>query len=969
MNVHELIFKWSKAALTERSAAHQHFLDLCAVVGHPTPAEVDPEGDSFTFEKGVAKYGGGRGWADVWKRGCFGWEYKRQGEDLAAAYGQLLRYREALENPPLLVVCDMDRIVVHTNFTGRPTVVHDLALRELDKPGKMEILRAVFHDPERLRPGVTREAITQEAASRFAEIAQTMRGRGLPPPEVARFLDRLVFLLFAQSVDLLPAGLVGRLLDNTRDKPELFTRLLGSLFQEMAGGGFYGADRIRWFNGNLFSDAAVLTPTKEELRLIVQAGKLDWSAIDPSVLGTLFERGLDPDKRSQLGAHYTSRADIETLIDPVVLRPLRREWDEVRRLVENLLATGKKNPTDKDREKPAPEGPKLRKAREEVYLLLRRYFERLGHVRVLDPACGSGNFLYVTLQKLKDLEKEVILYGMAQDFSAFLPLVSPRQLHGIEINPYAFELAQMSIWIGYLQWTRANGFIEWKEPILEPMDSFQCKDAILDLSDPENPHEPEWPAVDYIVGNPPFLGTKKLRSILGDEYVESLFKLYGDRIPNFSDLCCYWFEKARAAVEQGRCQRVGLLATQAIRGGLNRRVLDRIRETGEIFFAWSDRSWVLDGASVHVSMVGFDDGSESERTLDGKPVESVNSNLTSASDVGLARPLAENKGLGYYADVKAGRFEMPLESALAMLREPNPAGAPNSDVLLPWANGRDVLTRPRGLWIVDFDVEIDKAALYEAPFGYARQHVYPKRKDVKRDRYRELWWQHAEPCTEMRRAIAGLERYVVTPVVSKHRVFVWFDNPSVPDHMVFVCARDDDYFLGALHSRLHEVWARSQGTQVRERESGFRYTPTSCFETFPFPRPTPEQADAIAAAAKELDALRNRWLNPPEWTREEVLEFPGSLDGPWARYVHDPDARGIGTVRYPRLVARDDEAAAQLKKRTLTNLYNERPTWLDLAHRRLDETVAAAYGWPADLTDDQILERLLALNLERVAEA
>jgi hypothetical protein len=220
----------------------------------------------------------------------------------------------------------------------------------------------------------------------------------------------------------------------------------------------------------------------------------------------------------------------------------------------------------------------------------------------------------------------------------------------------------------------------------------------------------------------------------------------------------------------------------------------------------------------------------------------------------------------------------------------------------------------------------------------------------------------------MNSALAPLQRFIATPTVAKHRLFVWLSAPTLPDHQLIVFAWSEDLCLGLLHSKPHEIWARSKGTQVRERSSGFRYTPTTCFETFPFPRPTPEQEESIAEAARELDSLRERWLDPPEWTREEVLEFPGSIDGPWKRYVHDPDDRGIGTVRYPRLVAKDDESAEQLKRRTLTNLYNQRPAWLDLAHRKLDEAVFAAYGWEPGLSDEEILEKLLALNLERAAE-
>ncbi len=729
MNVNQFIFKWSKVYLTERSASQQHFLDLCEIVGHAKPAEADPEGDWFTFEKGVAKYGGGSGWADVWKRGHFAWEYKGRHKDLAAAYDQLLRYREALENPPLLVVCDMDRIVVHTNFTGKAPVIHDIALAELEKPEKLEILRAVFHDPEKLKPGVTREAITQEAARHFAEVALSMRQRGLDPRQVAHFLDRVVFALFAQSVDLLPERIFTRLLRNSRGNSELFTRFITELFKAMAHGGFWGADRIRHFNGNLFLNGLILTPNAEELEQIFKAGRLDWSAIDPSILGTLFERGMDPGKRSQLGAHYTSREDIETLIEPVVMAPLRREWEETKRAVENLLATGKKQPTGREKLPPGGlQGPALKKARLESNLMVRRFWERLSHVTVLDPACGSGNFLYVTLQKLKDLEKEVILYSMLQGMPGFLPLVGPWQLYGIEVNPYAFELAQMSVWIGYLQWTRNNGFGEPEDPVLRPMDTFQCKDAILDLTDPGRPAEPEWPKVDFLVGNPPFLGGKKLRAELGDEYVDRLFQLWAERVPAEGDLCCYWFEKARAQIEAGRCRRAGLLATQGIRGGANREVLERIRSSGDIFFAESDRDWVLDGADVHVSMVGFDSGEETRRVRDGIEVGEIFSNLGGDLDVTKRYLLAENLGIAFMGDTQGGDFSLDTDLALKILRTPNPHGKPNSDVIRLWKNTANLTKLRREVFLIDFgtDLSLAAAALYENAFAIVEERFKPE---------------------------------------------------------------------------------------------------------------------------------------------------------------------------------------------------------------------------------------------------
>jgi type II restriction/modification system DNA methylase subunit YeeA len=304
VNVTEFVSKWKKVALTERSAAQQHFLDMCAVFGHPTPAEADPTGEWFAFEKGADKHGGGKGFADVWKRGGFAIEYKGKHKNLDMAYDQLLKYREALENPPLLVVCDMDRIILRTNFTATATIKFDISLDEIHTQANLTVLRALFHDPNQLRPGLTRESITREAAERLAAIAQTLRERGLEAHDVARFLDRIIFCLFAEDVGLLPRDLFARVVANTRNEPERFARQIGQLFAAMAKGGDFGEHLIRWFNGNLFDDAQVLHLTLSEIEAVRLASLLDWGAVDPSILGTLFERGLDPDKRAQLGAHY-----------------------------------------------------------------------------------------------------------------------------------------------------------------------------------------------------------------------------------------------------------------------------------------------------------------------------------------------------------------------------------------------------------------------------------------------------------------------------------------------------------------------------------------------------------------------------------------------------------------------------------------------------------------------------------------
>jgi type II restriction/modification system DNA methylase subunit YeeA len=432
-----------------------------------------------------------------------------------------------------------------------------------------------------------------------------------------------------------------------------------------------------------------------------------------------------------------------------------------------------------------------------------------------------------------------------------------------------------------------------------------------------------------VVGNPPFLGGKLLRTNLGDESVDAMFEVFEGRVPAEADLCAYWHEKARSAIEAGRLKRAGLLATQGIRGGANRRVLERIKKTGDVFFAYGDEPWVLAGANVHISFVGQDDGSQPERTLDGAPVAAINADLTSGLDLTQARRLDENLGIAFMGDTKGGPFDIDADVARRLLASPNPDGRNNADVVRPWVNGLDITRRPREMWIIDFGIDMaeTEAALYEAPFEYVRGHVRPERVGNKRAAYAERWWLHVEARSGMRKALAGLPRYLATPNLTKHRIFAWLDSAVLPDHQIIAIARDDDYAFGVLHSRVHEAWARGMGTQLREVESGFRYTPTTCFETFPFPRPTDTQRVAIAEAARDLDRLRIGWLNPP----------------------------GL--------------ADADLAKRTLTNLYNARPTWLAQAHDRLDAAVLAAYGWPAEIETDDLLARLLELNLERAEDS
>ena len=616
MLVHEFQAKWRDAELKEKSAAQEHFIDLCRMLGQKTPAEADPTGTTYAFEKGLAKAGGGQGFADVWFLNHFAWEYKGRHANLDTAYKQLLLYKDDLQNPPLLVVCDLDRFRVYTNFTGTVTKVHEFTLEQLDRPEFLRVLRALFENPDALKPGVTVEEVTEGAARAFGELATRLRSRGVDAHRAAHFLVQMLFCLFAEDIGLLPNRLFTRILQFSARSPESFSTQVEALFLAMRDGGVVALEDVPHFNGGLFNEVGVEPLTAEELKTLAEAATLDWGSVEPAIFGTLFERSLDPGKRAQLGAHYTGRADIERVVDPVLMAPLRRRWDEVRARGDELRAAWQA----------ATNAGTATRRRAEFASLLLGFQEELSQVRVLDPACGSGNFLYVALAKLLDLEKEVSRYAATNGLSAMFAQVHPRQVLGLEVNEYAAELAQVVIWIGYLQWLSDNGLLGVRQgSILENLGTTRLQAALFDRSDPNHPKAAASPMADLIIGNPPFLGDKKMRGELGREYTDQLWDVYGDRVPNGADLVCYFLEKSRDQIAARKGNRAGLLTTNSIRGGANRRVLDRIKETGDIFLAWSDEPWVLDGAEVRISIVGFDDGTEQGRQLNGEDVPIIKS--------------------------------------------------------------------------------------------------------------------------------------------------------------------------------------------------------------------------------------------------------------------------------------------------------------------------------------------------------
>ena len=1114
MTPQQFIAKWGPGGpsfhLNERQGAQAHFIDLCQLLDVPTPGSGDAGGtvvsgsgngnktassaniqgrSDYVFERDTLLLGEARGFADVFYRDHFAWENKAPGRNLDAALKQLLGYSLALSNPPLLVVCDRLVIRIHTQFNGHPSETHTVLLAELDQPEKRALLRRLWTDPESFRPRQTSRDITEEAARSFATLADLLRRRGHHPDKVAHFLTQCLFCFFAEDVGLLPGRMFERMVGNRKLTSERLTAGLATLFTTMSEGGLYGADDIPWFNGGLFKTVDVPKLEILDITELRNAADLNWSAIDVSIFGTLFERGLDPAKRSQLGAHYTDPATIDRIIGPVVARPLLAEWHVARAEIEKQIAKRKKH------------GDAAWRAAHATFI---GWLDRLRAYRVLDPACGSGNFLFMALKTLKDIEHlshtEAATLGLDRETDL---VTGPHNVLGIELNEFAAELARVTVWIGELQWRIDHGYEFKVNPVLEPLDHIECRDALLTwrsagggsphpdplpagegadtdaaanadarararagagagasataaagrLSLPLPPGEgrgeggsPDasavapapmvaeeaiWPKADAVVGNPPFLGDKWMRAELGDGYTQSLRKVYAGRVPGGADLVCYWFERARACIAAQQLTAAGFVATNSIRQRANRSVIEGVLETVPVFEAWSDCAWVNEGAAVRVSLLCFGDrgdrSSAEPPLLDGQAVQVIHADLkgqsagTASFDLTTARPLAENADASFFGLCLAGPFKVPAATAAQWLREPNPHGKPNSDVLKPIYNGSDVTGRWGGNWVIDFGARMEEgdASLYEKPFDYAKRYVQPVRATNREAQRSKSWWRHGRARPELRAQLAPITRYIATVETAKHRLFVTFPVSVAPEHKLVVIPRSDDLTFGLLSSRIHCIWATSVGGKLGVGNDPV-YTTSHCFARFPFPPGlTPadtahqqtetledgaqipayltgalrEAAARIARAAHRLDTLRRAWLNPPEWTHAVPEVIPlGMSASPY------PD-------RIEPLPSLGPQALKALSERTLTKLYNQRPAWLDAAHRELDKAVAAAYAlgegegegegdatkgpaaaaagasasasasteavpwssYSAESSDDAILARLLAMNLERAA--
>jgi methylase of polypeptide subunit release factors len=964
----DFVRKWGKASvahgLNEEQGSHQHFLELCDMLKVPRPVG---DQEVYTFEKSFPGLNGSVRFADVWKRGSFAWEYKRPGKNLSDALEQLLRYAFRLDNPPLLVVTDRDCYEIHTHFTGYPTRCTEFEHQQLVDPKVRAQLRAVFQDPYSFKPTHDSKHVTESVAATFATIADVLRVAGTPPHEAAHFLCQCVFCYFAEDIGLMKNRPFKRVVTG-RLKPEQLRSQLTKLFDDMREGGFFGADEIPWFNGGLFNTIAVPRMPATAIAVLARVADLDWSAIDPGIFGTLFQRGLDPSRRSQLGAFYTNPSIIQRLVEPVVQAPLLREWDQRAREINGLLSARDmrdiqaQHTSDGTKRSRVRSGAKrAEKSAQDIFNL---FLERLRDFRVLDPACGSGNFLYLALKAIKDVEKQVHADADALGLRWQFAVTGVQNVLGIEVDEYAAELARMTVWIGELQWRKQNGY-GWKtDPILEKLEHIECRDAVLQRDQRGRWQEASWPAADVIVGNPPFIGNKKMREELGDEYTEALRREYGQALSGGVDFVCYWFHKALEAINSGKATAAGLVSTQALRRGANRAVLDAICAKSRIFQAWSDEPWVNEGAGVRVSLVCFGQEDDRPAVLDGHEVQRIAADLSGGAQVDLTKAvlLKENAGVAFQGPVKVGQFDVPGRLAREWLASPNVNGRSNAEVLRPWANGQDLAARSSDTWIIDFgaDMTEEKASQFEKPFAHVLKHVKPMREAGNRESRKKYWWLHGETVPGLRSRLQGLRRYLATPRVSKHRFFVWLPMQVWPDSRLYAITRDDDFTFGVLSSRIHLVWALANASRHGDGDEGGRptYNAKSCFETFPFPIIATKQGEgaraAVESCAQELDRLRAAWLNPPEWTQQ----------------VYEVIPLGYRRSPYPQRSIPKKGFERRLADRTLTKLYNEPPPWLQKMERALDQTVARAYGWadysPA-LPDAEILARIADLNRRRAS--
>jgi hypothetical protein len=1019
------IDRWKPSGGAELSNYQTFLAELCDLIGvpRPDPSVPDDTKNQYVFERAVHFHNGdgttSTGRIDLYKQGCFVLEAK-QGRDAAnnlpaarirrgtairetpgwdeamfAARNQAEQYAKAIPDgwPPFLIIVDVGySIELYADFslTGKNYAqfpdrnTFRILLDQLAYPLVTDRLRAVWLDPLSLDPTRISARVTRKVAEKLAVLAVDLE-QTYDPALVTNFLMRCIFTSFAEDVHLIRENSWTELLLSLRGDVANFRPMVEALWQTMNIGGFSPVIRqqVLRFNGGLFETVEAIPVTSAQLELLIEASQADWQDVEPAIFGTLLERALNKEERHRLGAHYTPREYVERLVIPTIIQPLREDWKVVQATAVTLVRAGNKG-----------------QALEEV----RNFRRQLCNLRVLDPACGSGNFLYVTLEHLKRLEGEVIemLEGLGETQLVLLETglnVDPHQLMGLEINPRAAVITDLVLWIGYLQWY----FRTWgansipPEPVIKHFHNIEARDALIDYDEARpardengqiktqwdqrtyrshpvtgesipdesarrtileyvNPRRAVWPAADFIIGNPPFIGNWMMRGELGDGYAETLRTLYSE-VPESADFVVYWWHIAADAVRSGATRQFGFIATNSLRQTFNRRVVSQHLQSENplsIVYAVPDHPWVdsRDGANVRISMtvgkkgrhegmlstvISESSGADHIVVALSDRVGIIHPDLRVGPNITAARPLKANEGLSC-PGVKlhgAGFIVSPEQAAKLGLGKI--AGLERH--IRSYRNGRDITARPREVLVIDlFGLTIAQVqTTFPEVYQWVRDRVKPERDTNNRATYRDNWWIHGEPRKDFRPALAGLRRYISTVETAKHRFFVFLDQSILPDNRLVNIAIDDAFHLGVLSSKVHVVWALAAGGTLEDRPV---YNKTRCFEPFPFPEVGNKHRDQIRALGEQLDDHRKRQQElHPDLTLTEMYNV-------------------LELVR----------AEAQLSDRDKAIYDQGLIAVLKAIHDQLDAAVLETYGWPLDIENEEILFRLLALNEARQSE-
>jgi len=1025
------IERWQKSGAAERANFQSFLMELCDLlaVPHPDPTRTNESENAYGFEKSVTftyadgSSSGGR--IDLYKRGCSVLEAK-QGSDqeraeqlalfaapakkpkkgtavrgtaawddaMVRARGQAESYAKALPQdegwPPFLIVIDVGHCIelyadfarIGKAYTQFPDAASfRIPLVDLAQEKVRERLRAVWTDPVSLDPAKLSGRVTREIADRLGRLAKSLEAAGHAPKSVATFHMRCLFTMFAEDVGLLRKNGFSELLQDLRNDPAKFAPLAKSLWDTMNKGGFSPVlrDDLLRFNGGLFQDVDALPVTAEQLALLIEAAKADWKDVEPAIFGTLLERALDPQERHKLGAHYTPRAYVERLVMPTVIEPLRADWVNVKAAAVTLAVKGET---------------------EGAIAEVKSFHQRLCETRVLDPACGSCNFLYVTMEHMKRLEGEVLDFLRELGESQYLleidrHTVDPHQFLGIEFNPRAAVIAELVLWIGYLQWHfRTRGRTMPTQPVLKNFNNIENRDAVLawdrielvrdehgrpvtrwdgrttkkhpitgeDVPDETarveveryvNARPAEWPQADFVIGNPPFIGTKRMRAALGDGYVDALRSEVSE-VPDSADFVMYWWNHAARLTRMQQTKQFGLISTNSLTQAFNRKVVAEHlngKQPLSIIFAVPDHPWIdtEDGAAVRISMTvgtaGTQDGRLAtvvdERSGDSDEVivafderrGRIFADLSIGTDATSAVALEANGGISGMGSALHGAGFILTPDMADRFR------LAGDGVIRRYIGGRDLLQTPRELYVIDFSgmTEVQARTTNPAAFQHVIDYVLPERQHNRRDSIRTLWWRFGWERPLLRRALSGLDRYIATTETAKHRIFQFISGHVVPDHMVVTIASADAYVLAVLSSSVHVSWALHAGGTLEDRP---RYNKNVCFDPFPFPACTEDQKQRIRDLGEQLDKHRKeRQALHPDLTMTGMYNVLEKLKTGAALTTKEKDIHEKGLVSVLKQI-----------------------------HDDLDAAVFAAYGWPPTLSDEEILERLVALNKERAVE-